>query len=642
MKYYILLTVILLFPFLLFAQIQEIKSSSEIKEVCVYTKGALVKRTANVNIPAGKSLIVFTDISANIDVNSIQIAANGNFTILSVQHSYNFIVEDVQNETVVELQNKITAINKEVEIQNNYLSVYRAEQEMLLTNKIIGSDVNGLSITDLQTAMQYLRTRLTEIKRRMYECEVKIKNLQEENVKYQNQIKEIGNTPQKKVSEISVTVSAANAVSATFFIEYLAPDAAWVPEYDFRAEKISTPLNVIFKANITQSTGEDWKDVKLNISTGNPTKSSIVKYVSPWLVALNYPNQRNSISNNNSNIYNNGARYVAYGQLDATHNKISGEVYDTENNPIPGASIICNDFAGVGAVTDIDGRFQLTVPVGAKTIVVSFVGMNSLEIPMIGSNYYVYLSIEDVGLGEVVVTGLGISRSERELGYSATNITEEEISGTIPLEVNQVETSSNIIYEISMPYTIPSDNDGYQVEIGSYDLNATFEYFCSPKLSTDVYLIARVSGWDEHSFLSGNSNLFFEDTYLGRSFFDAATITDTLNLSFGTDENIVVKRERNQNFTEEKIVGSSKLTTIGWTISVRNKRSQNIKILIEDQIPISTNNEIEVLNVESAEATINEGTGIVNWRFTLPAMSSKTLNLKFTLKYPKRHSILVH
>jgi len=178
----------------------------------------------------------------------------------------------------------------------------------------------------------------------------------------------------------------------------------------------------------------------LNISTGNPTKSSIVKYVSPWLVALNYPNQRNSISNNNSNIYNNGARYVAYGQLDATHNKISGEVYDTENNPIPGASIICNDFAGVGAVTDIDGRFQLTVPVGAKTIVVSFVGMNSLEIPMIGSNYYVYLSIEDVGLGEVVVTGLGISRSERELGYSATNITEEEISGTIPLEVNQVET----------------------------------------------------------------------------------------------------------------------------------------------------------------------------------------------------------
>ncbi len=104
---------------------------------------------------------------------------------------------------------------------------------------------------------------------------------------------------------------------------------------------------------------------------------------------------------------------------------VSGNVTDSDGNPIPGATVIVKELSGVGTVTDIDGNYNLQVPDGGKTLVFTFVGMQSKELAITGGVINASLANEDVGLGEVVVTALGITRDAKALGYSATSVNSE-------------------------------------------------------------------------------------------------------------------------------------------------------------------------------------------------------------------------
>jgi len=109
---------------------------------------------------------------------------------------------------------------------------------------------------------------------------------------------------------------------------------------------------------------------------------------------------------------------------------ITGTVTSSEDGlPIPGVSV---SVAGttMGTVTDIDGVFSLKVPEDAKSLIASFVGMKTQSVEL-GSASDVKITLEPdlVGIDEVVVTALGITREKKSLGYSAQQLTGEEVGG---------------------------------------------------------------------------------------------------------------------------------------------------------------------------------------------------------------------
>jgi uncharacterized protein (TIGR02231 family) len=201
------------------------------------------------------------------------------------------------------------------------------------------------------------------------------------------------------------------------------------------------------------------------------------------------------------------------------------------------------------------------------------------------------------------------------------------------------ETQTNIEYEISIPYSIPADGKNYMVEIQKNTLQASYEYYCAPKLNNDVFLIAKVSGWDKYNIISGEMNIFFEGTYVGKSYIDTRVTTDTLDLSLGIDKNISVKREKLVDFSSVKILGLNKKETFTYSISVRNKKKQAIDILVEDQLPISSDKDIEVESLDISNANYDKDYGKCSWRFKLNAAETKTLKLSFSVKYPKDKQI---
>lgn len=109
--------------------------------------------------------------------------------------------------------------------------------------------------------------------------------------------------------------------------------------------------------------------------------------------------------------------------------QITGMVSSSEDGqPLPGASVTVKGTT-IGSVTDFQGKYSLTIPSDAQTLVFSFVGMKTMEVA-IGGKSIVDATIEpsQIGIEEVVVTAFGIKRSTREIGTATAKVSDKEIT----------------------------------------------------------------------------------------------------------------------------------------------------------------------------------------------------------------------
>nr|WP_321355703.1 SusC/RagA family TonB-linked outer membrane protein [uncultured Draconibacterium sp.] len=107
---------------------------------------------------------------------------------------------------------------------------------------------------------------------------------------------------------------------------------------------------------------------------------------------------------------------------------ITGKVTDSSGQALPGVSIIIKGTT-VGVTSDSDGNFLLNVPVDSRTLVFSFIGMKTQEVPILDKTTIdVSMSEESVGMEEVVVTALGIEKSKRTLTYATQKVNMDNLS----------------------------------------------------------------------------------------------------------------------------------------------------------------------------------------------------------------------
>ncbi len=190
-------------------------------------------------------------------------------------------------------------------------------------------------------------------------------------------------------------------------------------------------------------------------------------------------------------------------------------------------------------------------------------------------------------------------------------------------------------FEISLPYTIPSNNKRQLVDIQNYTMPAKYEHLAIPKMNLDAFLLARVSGWEDYQLLSGPVNIFFENSYVGKSHLNVQATEDTLNFSLGRDQGVIVKRDRLRDFEEKRIFGTKKRESFVYELTVRNTKSAAISIDLFDQIPISSNEDIKVVVEETGVAHYNKNTGELKWKLDLAPSSSKKVKFSFYVEYPE-------
>ena len=202
------------------------------------------------------------------------------------------------------------------------------------------------------------------------------------------------------------------------------------------------------------------------------------------------------------------------------------------------------------------------------------------------------------------------------------------------------QTTLNTKFDISIPYTVNSGAKSTTVDIKKEKLEASYSYAVAPKFDQDAFLIARVTNWDQYDLLAGQANLFFEGTYVGKTYINPKKANDTLELSLGRDKHIVVERKPVKDFTSKKLIGSNQRETYAYEITVRNTKKVPISIILEDQLPISSHSDIEVSEVVLGGAIWDKVTGKLKWELKIPSGQQKKVTYSFEVKYPKNKRVM--
>ncbi|MEE1897490.1 DUF4139 domain-containing protein [Flavobacterium rakeshii] len=285
-----LLIILLLAGNVMLAQ-KPVFTNAEAKSATVYFNGAELTHTANVKLPAGTSEIVIKNVADYLNENTVQIGAPSTLTVLSVQFTRNYISEYTPDETspqVKQVRDSITLLTKEL----NRVKNARTSEEKILelldkNNQVYGQD-SGLSVAELMKMVDYYKAKRTETSNTINTLTGQEKKIAE-NITRLNRKLEVNTSKTEKDSQGKLVLQVMNetAGNVPLSISYLTPSATWSPFYDLRAESISEPINMMYKAQVTQQTGIDWKKIKLTLSSGQPNQNNEAPILSAWFLRFN-------------------------------------------------------------------------------------------------------------------------------------------------------------------------------------------------------------------------------------------------------------------------------------------------------------------------------------------------------------------
>ncbi len=193
--------------------------------------------------------------------------------------------------------------------------------------------------------------------------------------------------------------------------------------------------------------------------------------------------------------------------------------------------------------------------------------------------------------------------------------------------VARTEHTTSIEFNIDVPYTIPPEGKPKNIDMMRISLPASYSYQTVPRLDNEAFLLAGVHDWEKYDLLPGEASVYFENTYVGKSMLDVNNVKDTLTVSLGRDQGIVVKREKLKDFTSSQLIGGNIIETRSWEISVRNTKKMPVRLQVRDQIPISENKDITVTPTELSGGSLNGKTGIVLWDLNLKPGETHKLTL---------------
>jgi len=589
---------------------------TEIKEATVFINGAQVVRRKTIELNSGKSILRFINLSPYLDPKSVQVKANDDVMILSVNHRFNYTDSIAKSKELADLINQSKALEEKIRTETKNLDVLSEELLFFKDNRFIGGKNQEVSLNNLKETSNFYLEKITDIKTKELDVKKKIENYNSEKSAFEKQIRQINIVKPTPAGELIVLVDARVQTKFELELSYYVNNAGWFPSYDIRAKSISEPIELIYKANIHQSTKEEWKNIKLKLSSSDPKLGGTAPQLQTYL--LNY----NLVPPRYSNI----------------SNQVTGRVYDgTTKEPLPGAVVVIRGTT-IGTITDAEGHYSLSTSGNNNELEVTYIGFESQTIPISNPVMNVYLKESKMSIDEVVVVGYGVQSSSEDIAPALQG----KVSGVsvkrntfMPLPVVKTENQTSFEFEIKTPYTISSDNKNITVDVEHYSLDADFEYYCTPKVVKDAFLTANIVNWEKYNLLEGEANIFFENTFVGKSVLDVRYISDTLNISLGRDKNVIVKREKIKDFTTKQFFGNKKEETRAWQVSVKNNKNLPVNMIILDQVPVSTNQEIEVTVESISGGIINKDSGEVKWKFNLEPSGKKDFELKYKVKYPK-------
>lgn len=580
-----------------FAYNDKNKVKSTLTNVTIYRSGAELTHTATASLSRGDNELIVEGISSFVDINSIQINCPATVTILGIEFSNNYLASELVTPELKMIRDSLEKVNTELEKTDVSIATTSDLLNVLQSNKEIKGSQTGLSVAELMKLMDYYKNKSAELQN-------ELSALQKKKIKLNQLIARLNQQQNEEMKKNTVTggrlilqLAAALGGEQNFTITYITQNAYWTPYYDIKADDIKSPLKIIYKAKIVQTTGIDWKKVKLSLSTSTASQYGQAPLLSSWFLSYISPVRRME-----SDLYKqNTIPSIAKKELDYDKMKDIRQLNEIS-------------IRGQGTVTN--ASLPLYVVNGAMMEATDFNQLNPSSFKSI-----------NVLKGDDATSMYGARASNGVVVVTLKEGLDDYVSVT--------DNALDVTYDIELPYDVPTNGKQQIATLKEETIAAIYKYYAVPKLDKDAYLLAEVTGWEKLNLLPGEANIIFEGTYVGKSFIDPGSTNDTLNLTLGKDKRVIIKREKLTDFSSVKFLGTNKVQTITYELTVKNNKKDAVSMILKDQYPISTNKDIEVELLNSSEAVINTEIGVLTWKMDLKPGESRKVRISYSVKYPK-------
>lgn len=599
----ILLASAVVFSINAFAQ-KPVFTQAKIESARVYNNSAELKHKTTAQVPAGTSEIVITNVANYLNESTVQIRVPKHVTVMSVQFTNAYVEEYDNNQDsplIKPVKEEIEKKETELKAVLNKLSAEQGSLEILDENQSLEKTQN-FSVTELAKLVDFYKSKKIELSNAIDALEKQSKELKEELMILKGKLT-FNETSAEKTSQgkLIVNVMSNQAGSIPLEISYLTNQATWQPAYEMRIDKINAPIQMLYKAEVVQNTGIDWKNVKLSLTSGQANQNTIAPELNTW--------------------------FVDY------YDKTNTDFVQSLQEQVPGLNTAA-DSGQPGSSDKVLLRGLGSVNKEAEPLyIIDGVPMSSSRFKELTPNEIANVEVlKDSGAtaiyGNRGANGVIVVTTKSAMGVSSVD------------DYTQInESQLNVTFDIDIPYTILSNGKQHSVSLKEVSVPATYTYLTIPKLDNNVYLVAKIKDYNQYNMLSGQANVVFDGMYVGKTYINPNSYKDELQLSLGKDPNISVDKKVVSDKSGTKMLSSKKEQNFTYEITVRNNKKENIELLVEDQVPVSKNKDIEISLTDKKGADFDEETGKLSWKINLKSNSSEKIRFGYQVKSDKNQQL---
>lgn len=274
------------------------RTQATISKATVYFGyGAELSHEAKATVSATTRYIIIDQLSTSLDVGSLQVSCPEEVSILSQQ----FLlytppsVAPVKSREQQQTEDSLRTLNREVLRMENKIQI---EQEtmnktgLLIEATLGGQGGKNVTSAEVLKLVEYYTARIETARNKIFGMKEQVTGLQEQIAALRakiDQMKQSGFKQPSTTGRLILQVLSRRTGQIPVTLSYYTPQAGWTPVYDVRVNSKNNKVKMIYKAALTQSTGLDWTQTRLTLSTGTPRFGVVAPILSPWNLQLYVP-----------------------------------------------------------------------------------------------------------------------------------------------------------------------------------------------------------------------------------------------------------------------------------------------------------------------------------------------------------------
>jgi len=285
---------------------QELTIDSQVSQVNIYPNSGMITREGKIELEKGYHRIIFDNILEDIDEKTINVElkeiSDEDVRIMGISIEKIFL-ESEPSVKIKQIQEEISHLEKEIRILTSKKDILKDKKAFLdsiiyfFKNQSISDESHNqeISVTPFENIYDFLGEKIESNYEADINYDFEIESCQERIDFLVKQLQQISSRQLDTKRIIAVELEVYQKANPTIAVSYQINDRiAWQPAYDIRVDITEKSINLTTYALINQTTGIDWEDVNISLSTARPTVSGTMPAINPWFVRPYQLEQRDS------------------------------------------------------------------------------------------------------------------------------------------------------------------------------------------------------------------------------------------------------------------------------------------------------------------------------------------------------------